>query len=127
MATKTEPTTTKVVAPKKKSALQTVIDEKMLPTLVNGSVWKQIDGESDEEYLARLIRTRETIGRFLKVVKAALKMFDDELKNQRNIHGEDHLTGVNWFRKPRTAKEKSGNSLLDELSFDDDDEEVETD
>jgi len=113
--------------PKKKSTIQTVIDDKMLPQLVSGSVWKKVEGESDEDHLARIIVVQTTLVKFMKTVKTALKMFDDELKNQRNIQGTDHLTGVNYFRKPRTPKEGgTDTSLMDDLSFGEDEDEDET-
>jgi len=100
---------------KKKGVVQTVIDDKMLQQLVSGSIWTQ---EVDQ-----IVSVRNTLEKFMKTVKASLKMFDEELKNQRKIHGEDHLTGVNFFRKPRTPKEGVDTSLMDDLSFDEDDDE----
>lgn len=96
--------------PKKKSVIQTVIEDKMLVQLVSGSIWT----ETPE----RIVEVRETLEKFMKTVKTSLKMFDDELKNQRKIHGDDHLKDVKFFRKPREAKESEDNSLLDDLSFD---------
>jgi hypothetical protein len=118
-----KPTTATETPAKKKSATQIVIEEKMLPQLVSGSVWKRNENETDEEYSARIIHVRSTLGRFLKSLKTACKMFDTELTNQRNILGSDHLTGVEWFRKPRTKKEGTEtDSLMDEFAFDEDDD-----
>lgn len=109
--------------PKKRSTTQIVIDEKMLPQLVSGSVWKRVENETDEEYLARLTYVQTTLVKFIKNFKTACKMFDDELKNQRNIQGSDHLAGLNFFRKPREAKKGEETSLLDEFSMGDDEDE----
>lgn len=81
----------------------------MLPELVSGSIWKL----SEEEIVAR----KETLDKFRKTLATAFKMYDDELKNQRKIHGDDHLKSVTFFRKPRDVKEKPENDLMSELDF----------
>jgi len=100
---------------KKKGVVQTVIDDKMLQQLVSGSIWTQ---DTDQ-----IISVRNTLEKFMKTVKASLKMFDEELKNQRKIHGDDHLKEVNFFRKPRTPKDGVDTSLMDDLSFGEDEDE----
>jgi len=95
--------------PKKRSTIQTVIEDKMLPELVSGSIWKL----TEDEIVAR----KATLDKFRKTLAAAFKMYDAELRNMRKIHGEDHLKTVTYFRKPRDKKESGESDLMDELDF----------
>ncbi len=81
----------------------------MLPELVSGSIWKL----SEEE----IVQRKMILDKFRKTLAAAFKMYDTELRNQRKIHGEDHLKNVTYFRKPRAQKENEDNDLLGELDF----------
>jgi hypothetical protein len=107
-----EVTTPEVVTPKKRSPLQQVIEDKMLQELVSGSIWTLDETE--------IVARKATLDKFRKVISSAYRMYDEELKNQRKIHGSDHLKDVTYFRNPRTVKE--GTSLMDDLSFGEDDE-----
>ena len=77
--------------------------------MVSGSIWKL----TDEEIVSR----KETLDKFRKVLASAYKMYDKELQNLRKIHGEDHLTNVSYFRKPRSKKESNDDDLLAELEM----------
>jgi hypothetical protein len=107
-----EAVTPEVVTPKKRSPLQQVIEDKMLQELVSGSIWTLDETE--------IVARKATLDKFRKVISSAYRMYDEELKNQRKIHGNDHLKDVTYFRNPRTVKE--GTSLMDDLSFGEDDE-----
>lgn len=95
--------------PKKRSVIQTVIEDKMLPELVSGAIWKL----TEEEIVSR----KDTLDKFRKTLASAFKMYDTELRNIRKIHGEDHLKNVTFFRKPRDKKESGESDLMDELDF----------
>ena len=95
--------------PKKRSVIQTVIEDKLLPELVSGSIWKL----TEEEIVSR----KETLDKFRKTLSSAFKMYDTELKNLRKIHGDDHLKNVSFFRKPRAEKEKGESDLMSEFDF----------
>lgn len=96
-----------VVEAVKKSILAQVIENNYLRELVSGDIWKR-----DEEEIKGI---EEILEKFRKLVATAFKMHDEELKTRREIHGNDHLKSLEFFRKPREAK---GNSnLLAELDM----------
>ena len=95
--------------PKKRSTIQTVIEDKMLPELVSGSIWKLTEDE--------IVSRKETLDKFRKTLAAAFKMYDTELRNMRKIHGDDHLNKVTYFRKPRDKKDSNESDLMDEFDF----------
>jgi hypothetical protein len=101
-------------APKKRSTLQTVIEDKYLSELISGSIWKLSETE--------IVSRKETLDKFRKLLASAYKMYDKELQNLRKIHGEDHLTNVSYFRKPRSKKENADDDLLSELEMESDED-----
>jgi archaellum component FlaD/FlaE len=91
----------------KKSILQQVIENNYLRELVSGAIWDRPENEIKD--------IEEKLEKFRKVIAAALKMHDEELKVRRDIHGSDHLNSLEYFRKPRDSK--GNNSLLDDLNM----------
>jgi hypothetical protein len=99
----------------KRSTLKAVIEDKVLPDLMSGSIWDY----SEDEIIAKI----ELMHKFRKLVATACKKFDKVLEDQRIIKGSDYLEDAKYFRNPRTKKNNSEASLMDELSMDDEDEE----
>jgi len=94
-------TQTKAVSP-----LQAMLNEDMVTNILKWDVWST-------ENPADIVHVRETVGVVLNGLKAVCKAFDQALVDFRKIHGEDYLSDVNYFRKPRaTDSEETENPLL---------------
>lgn len=66
-----------------------------------------VANETFGQKVAEVQHDREVIKKVLEVLAAGKKKMDQDLKTQRQVKGEDFLSQIPLWRKPRQGKEET--------------------
>lgn len=66
-----------------------------------------VANETFGQKVSEVQHDREVIKKVLEVLAAGKKKMDQDLKTQRQVKGEDYLSQIPLWRKPRQGKEES--------------------